>query len=189
MMIIYKNLRYIPGFTSTKTIAPDFVRRYVTVGDRLRRWIFHSIKTKSAGSAFVLNTKYFMLHTQNQYIRQTAFQSMEFKIDQAGEFDFDLLRETVRIAVRLQDNVIDMDPYVFPGIRKTQLEGERRIGLGTMGLGDSLIKLHIRYPRKVTFIPISSPSLVLNPAIDFFALVGNGFCPVITARVLVISST
>ncbi|KKQ38893.1 MAG: Ribonucleoside-diphosphate reductase [Candidatus Roizmanbacteria bacterium GW2011_GWA2_37_7] len=77
-----------------------------------------------------------------------------YKIDQAGEFDFDLLRETVRIAVRLQDNVIDMDPYVFPGIRKTQLEGERRIGLGTMGLGDSLIKLHIRYgsPESIRFI-------------------------------------
>jgi ribonucleoside-diphosphate reductase alpha chain len=41
-----------------------------------------------------------------------------------------------------------MDPYVFEGIRKTQLEGERRIGLGTMGLGDTLIKLHIRYGSK-----------------------------------------
>jgi len=84
MMIIYKNLRYIPGFTSTKTIAPDFVRRYVTVGDRLRRWIFHSIKTKSAGSAFVLNTKCFILHAQHQYIRQAAFQCVELKIYQAG---------------------------------------------------------------------------------------------------------
>src|SRR3989338_10914813 len=38
-----------------------------------------------------------------------------------------------------------MDPYVFEGIRKTQLEGERRIGLGTMGLGDALIKMHLKY--------------------------------------------
>jgi ribonucleoside-diphosphate reductase alpha chain len=47
-----------------------------------------------------------------------------------------------------------MDPYVFEGIRKTQLEGERRIGLGTMGLGDTLIKLHIRYgsPESLEFI-------------------------------------
>jgi len=66
-------------------------------------------------------------------------------IDKKSSFDFQELKRIVRTAVRFQDNVVDMDPYVFPGIKKTQLEGERRIGLGTMGLGDTLIKLHIRY--------------------------------------------
>ncbi len=66
-------------------------------------------------------------------------------IEKPGKFDFKKLKEIVRVAVRFQDNVVDMDPYVFEGIRKTQLEGERRIGLGTMGLGDTLIKLHLRY--------------------------------------------
>lgn len=66
-------------------------------------------------------------------------------IEDAGEFDYEGLKKVVRTAVRFQDNVVDMDPYVFPGIKKTQLEGERRIGLGTMGLGDALIKMHIRY--------------------------------------------
>ncbi len=66
-------------------------------------------------------------------------------IDEKGKFDFNALKNIVRTAVRFQDNVVDMDPYVFEGIRKTQLEGERRIGLGTMGLGDVLIKLHLRY--------------------------------------------
>lgn len=66
-------------------------------------------------------------------------------IDKKGTFDFATLKKLVRIAVRFQDNVVDMDPYVFDGIRKTQLNGERRIGLGTMGLGDALIKLHLRY--------------------------------------------
>lgn len=72
----------------------------------------------------------------------------------AGEFDFESLKEVVHTAVRFQDNVVDMDPYVFPGIKKTQLQGERRIGLGTMGLGDALIKLHIRYgsPESLEFI-------------------------------------
>ncbi len=75
-------------------------------------------------------------------------------IDSTGTFDFKELKKVVRAAVRFQDNVVDMDPYVFPGIRKTQLEGERRIGLGTMGLGDALIKLHIRYgsPESLEFI-------------------------------------
>lgn len=80
-------------------------------------------------------------------INLTAFVK-GYDVDKAGTFDFDGLRETVRTAVRFQDNVVDMDPYVFPGIKKTQLEGERRIGLGTMGLGDTLIKLHIRYGSK-----------------------------------------
>lgn len=66
-------------------------------------------------------------------------------IEEAAEFDFDELKKLVHSAVRFQDNVVDMDPYVFPGIKKTQLEGERRIGLGTMGLGDTLIRLHLRY--------------------------------------------
>jgi len=75
-------------------------------------------------------------------------------IDEKGKFDFNTLKEIVRTAVRFQDNVVDMDPYIFEGIRKTQLEGERRIGLGTMGLGDVLIKLHLRYgsPESLEFI-------------------------------------
>ncbi len=77
-------------------------------------------------------------------INLSAFVS-EKNIDKKGEFDFDELKKTVGQAVRFQDNVVDMDPYIFEGIRKTQLEGERRIGLGTMGLGDTLIKLHMRY--------------------------------------------
>lgn len=75
-------------------------------------------------------------------------------IDRKGVFDYALLKRTVHQAVRFQDNVVDMDPYIFEGIRQTQLNGERRIGLGTMGLGDTLIKLHLRYGSKesLTFI-------------------------------------
>ncbi len=75
-------------------------------------------------------------------------------IDKEGSFDFKTLKKIVGTAVRFQDNVIDMDTYVFEGIRKTQLEGERRLGLGTMGLGDTLIKLHLRYgsPKALKFI-------------------------------------
>ena len=75
-------------------------------------------------------------------------------VEGAGEFDYARLEEITRTAVRLLDNVVDMDPYIFPGIRKTQLEGERRIGLGTMGLGDALIKMHLKYgsPESLTVI-------------------------------------
>lgn len=69
-------------------------------------------------------------------------------VDRKGTFDFNELKKVARAGVRFQDNIIDMDQYFFEGIRKTQLEGERRIGLGTMGLGDALIKLHMRYGSK-----------------------------------------
>lgn len=52
--------------------------------------------------------------------------------------DFARLEETVRIAVRAQDNVIDATPY-FLGANEKQAKGERRIGLGVMGLADMLI--------------------------------------------------
>ena len=76
-------------------------------------------------------------------------------IDKKGRFDFAVLKKVVRAGVRFQDNIIDMDQYFFEGIRETQLEGERRIGLGTMGLGDTLIKLHMRYGSKESLVFIN----------------------------------
>ncbi|WP_142827842.1 vitamin B12-dependent ribonucleotide reductase [Planococcus soli] len=52
--------------------------------------------------------------------------------------DFEALKETVRVGVRMQDNVIDATPY-FLEDNKVQALGERRVGLGVMGLADLLI--------------------------------------------------
>lgn len=71
-----------------------------------------------------------------------------------GVFDYNELEKISKLAVRFQDNVVDMDPYIFEGIRKTQLEGERRIGIGTMGLGDALIKMHLRYGSPESLVVI-----------------------------------
>ena len=54
------------------------------------------------------------------------------------------LGRTVRAAVRFLDNVIDDTPYFFEENKKQQLS-ERRIGLGTMGLADMLIKMELAY--------------------------------------------
>lgn len=62
-----------------------------------------------------------------------------------GKIDYAALADTAKTAVRFQDNVVDADVYVFDEIREVQLEGERRIGVGTMGLGDALIKMKLRY--------------------------------------------
>lgn len=58
--------------------------------------------------------------------------------------DFDKLRRTVEIGVRMQDNVIDATPY-FLAENKHQALGERRVGLGVMGLHDLLIYCETEY--------------------------------------------
>ncbi|GAB6877468.1 adenosylcobalamin-dependent ribonucleoside-diphosphate reductase [Thermaerobacter litoralis] len=70
---------------------------------------------------------------------------------QDGELDLEGLRETVSIAVRFLDNVIDATEYFFPENEKAQRYGIRRIGLGTMGLADMLIKLGVRYGSEKAF--------------------------------------
>jgi ribonucleoside-diphosphate reductase alpha chain len=54
------------------------------------------------------------------------------------EVDFDKLAQTVATGVRMQDNVIDATPYFLEQNTK-QAKGERRVGLGVMGLHDLLI--------------------------------------------------
>ncbi|MCL5970184.1 MAG: ribonucleoside-diphosphate reductase, adenosylcobalamin-dependent, partial [Patescibacteria group bacterium] len=68
-----------------------------------------------------------------------------YSVDKPGEMDYKSLSEHAKVAVRFQDDVIDIDTYVFPQIKEVQFNGERRIGVGTMGLGDALIKMNLRY--------------------------------------------
>ncbi|MCP3025709.1 vitamin B12-dependent ribonucleotide reductase [Halobacillus sp. A5] len=63
---------------------------------------------------------------------------------EAKQVDFDKLRKTVATGVRMQDNVIDATPY-FLEENKKQALGERRVGLGVMGLHDLLIYCETEY--------------------------------------------
>jgi ribonucleoside-diphosphate reductase alpha chain len=58
--------------------------------------------------------------------------------------DFEKLKRTVEVGVRMQDNVIDATPY-FLDENKKQALGERRVGLGVMGLADLLIYCEKEY--------------------------------------------
>jgi ribonucleoside-diphosphate reductase alpha chain len=58
--------------------------------------------------------------------------------------DFEKLRKTVTVGVRMQDNVINATPY-FLDENKKQALGERRVGLGVMGLHDLLIYCETEY--------------------------------------------
>ena len=61
-----------------------------------------------------------------------------------GKVNWENLGKAVRYAVRFLDDVIDNTPYFFEANRLQQ-QSERRVGLGTMGLAEMLIRLKIRY--------------------------------------------
>ena len=70
-----------------------------------------------------------------------------------GQVQWEDLRRAVRLGVRFLDNVIDITPYFFEENERQQ-KLERRIGMGTMGLAEMLIRLGIRYgsQESLTFI-------------------------------------
>lgn len=63
---------------------------------------------------------------------------------EAAEVDWLRLRLAVRAAVRFQDAIIDLAYNPFPANADQQLL-ERRVGIGTMGLAELLIRCHVRY--------------------------------------------
>lgn len=65
-------------------------------------------------------------------------------VDGKGDFDHESLGEDVQVAMRFMDNVCDANFYFYPETYERQMD-IRRTGLGTMGLGDALIKMKVRY--------------------------------------------
>lgn len=58
--------------------------------------------------------------------------------------NWDELKKAIRLGVRFLDNVIDYTGYHDPFTEANQ-KSERRVGMGTLGLGEMLIRLGIRY--------------------------------------------
>ncbi|HZV38436.1 MAG TPA: ribonucleoside-diphosphate reductase subunit alpha [Pseudoxanthomonas sp.] len=64
--------------------------------------------------------------------------------DADGEFDFEQLAETVRLAVRQLDRVIDLNFYPIESARRGNLRW-RPVGLGCMGLQDVFFRLRLPF--------------------------------------------
>lgn len=85
---------------------------------------------------------------------------------QRKDLDWDALKETVHLAVRFLDNVIDASRYPLQGITE-MVRKNRKIGLGLMGWADLLFQLRVPYDshealnlaeRLMTFIQAESKS-------------------------------
>ena len=61
-----------------------------------------------------------------------------------GEFNFNKFKEAIIAAVRFCDNVIDNCTFPLVEIER-KAKAERRVGLGTMGVHDMLIKMKLDY--------------------------------------------
>ena len=82
-----------------------------------------------------------------------------------GELDLKKLKKTVRTAVRMLDNVIDINYYSVPQARNSNMR-HRPVGLGVMGFQDALYKQRIAYGSNaaVAFADVSME------AISYFAI-------------------
>ncbi|SFC49735.1 ribonucleoside-diphosphate reductase class II [Marinospirillum celere] len=65
-------------------------------------------------------------------------------INDQGQLDVEKLKRSVKVAVRMLDNVIDINYYAVPQARKSNLR-HRPVGLGIMGFQDALYKQGIAY--------------------------------------------
>ncbi|TMV47857.1 adenosylcobalamin-dependent ribonucleoside-diphosphate reductase [Paenibacillus mesophilus] len=83
----------------------------------------------------------------------SAINLSKFYDEEKQDVAWDDLGKTVRYSVRFLDNVIDRTPYHFEENEKNQ-KSERRVGLGTMGLAELMIKLKVRYgsPESLVFL-------------------------------------
>ena len=65
-----------------------------------------------------------------------------------GDFDWDLLEDTTRTAVRFLNDVIEVNSFPLPKLREVNLD-TRRIGLGVMGWADALVRMKLSYDSEV----------------------------------------
>lgn len=76
-------------------------------------------------------------------------------VDTAGEFQWEEFKDTVRLGVRYLDNVIDynVDRHALD-LQKENAMGDRRVGLGILGLADMLVLRGIKYDSDEALVAV-----------------------------------
>lgn len=72
------------------------------------------------------------------------------KLDWREKIDWVHLKETIGLAIRFLDNIVEINHYPIEEIRVMTLK-HRRIGLGVMGFAKMLYKIGVRYGSKESF--------------------------------------
>ena len=85
-----------------------------------------------------------------------------------GALDQDRLRETITIAVRMLDNVIDINYYPTPEAA-TSNQRHRPVGLGLMGFQDALYSLNLSYASEAA-VEFADRSM---EAISYYAILAS----------------
>ncbi len=85
-----------------------------------------------------------------------------------GQFSLELLEKTVRTAMRMLDNVIDINYYPTPEAKASNLL-HRPVGLGIMGFQDALYKLRISYASQAA-VEFADKSM---EAISYYAILAS----------------
>ncbi len=72
--------------------------------------------------------------------------NLERYVDEKGNFMIEEFKDTIGIATRFLDNVIDynLDRHALD-TQKENAQNDRRVGLGILGLGDMLVRMGIKY--------------------------------------------
>ncbi len=78
------------------------------------------------------------------YLAEFANKVGSDEVGPVYEIDWEALKKAATTLVRFLDNIIDLTPYHFKENEVNQ-KSERRVGAGTLGLGELLIKLRVRY--------------------------------------------
>lgn len=79
-----------------------------------------------------------------------------------ARFDTERMREVVRVAIRMMDNVIDVNYFPLPQ-QAEKARQTRQLGLGVTGLADMLLMLGLRYgsPEAVQFTNLVMKEITL----------------------------
>jgi len=85
-----------------------------------------------------------------------------------GGLDLELLQKTIRTAMRMLDNVVDINYYPTPEAKNANLR-HRPVGLGLMGFQDSLYKMKVSYASKAA-IEFADRSM---EAISYYAILAS----------------